>query len=163
MVRDIRIYTMTSLMCLNISFLFPICLPRISMQLSPASYLRKKSRSFLIRCMKPMGWCLPPRDVSWEPAWSPGPFLVSAWLCSAGEQQEEVLRGQSPLLVPNVNACSAKHNQAPIIHTHISLPWIVSQMAIQLPLAVEQADSNSSLRLLLLPSKWEQKWSRAVP
>lgn len=74
--------TSSSPMCLNVSLLFPICLSRTSTQLSPASYLRKKSRNFSIRCMKPTGWCPTHRDASLPASVEPWPFFVRVQLSS---------------------------------------------------------------------------------
>lgn len=81
--------TSSSPMCLNI-FLFPVCLSRTSMQLSPASYPRKKSRNFSIRCMKPTGWCPTHRDASLQASVEPWPFFVCAQLSSGLWERQKV-------------------------------------------------------------------------
>lgn len=72
------------LMCPNVP-VFPLCLLRTSMQPSPASYLRRKSRSCSASCTKPMGWSPMHPDLSLEPAWSGAPLHKSlAPLCASG-------------------------------------------------------------------------------
>lgn len=82
--------TSSSPMCLNVSLRFPICLSRTSMQLSPASYPRKKSRNFSIRCMKPTGWCPMHRDASLPASVEPWPFFMRAQLSSGLWERQKV-------------------------------------------------------------------------
>lgn len=121
------------LMGLNISFVFPLCLPRTSTQLSPASYLRRKSRSCSTHCTQPTGWTPARRDPSLQPAWSCGPsprVLDSSVLLGApgqGAQSRSLLLAAlcSPL------QCSAElgyHIHPPV------MPQTLSRMNIQLPI-----------------------------
>lgn len=93
------------LMCLNVP-VFPLCLLRTSTQPSPASYLRRKSRSCSTSCTRPMGWSPTHRDLSLEPAWSRALHECLTVLCASGSTgrgcPESISSPGSPVLILTV-------------------------------------------------------------